>query len=92
MAVQIDEQISVVDQLRYKPTPQRRELHLVDATVVRIFEHNQKSTEQLKQREIIEVASKLRRRFAPLKSALIKEACLRRIVLVLYRDRDIWRR
>jgi hypothetical protein len=36
------------------------------------------------QREIIEVASKLRRKFAPLKSALIKEACLRRTVLVLY--------
>jgi hypothetical protein len=35
-------------------------------------------------REIIEAASKLRRKFAPLKSALIEEACLRRTVLVLY--------
>ncbi len=84
MAVQIDEQISVVDQLRYKPTPQRQELRHVDATAARKFERNQRLTEQLMRREIIEAASKLRRKFAPLKSALIKEACLRRTVLVLY--------
>lgn len=67
-----------------------QELLREDAIVVRKFEHNQRLTDQLMRREIIEVASKSRRKFAPLKSALIKEACLRRTVLVLYRDRDIW--
>lgn len=73
----------MVDQLRYKPTLRRQELHHVDATVARKFERNQILTGRLTRREIIEEASKLRRKFAPLKSALIKEACLRRAVLVL---------
>ena len=84
MVAQIDEQIEVGDQLRCKSTLPRQVLRRVDATVARKFEHNQRLIDQLMQREIIEVASKLRRKFAPLKSALIKEACLRRTVLVLY--------
>lgn len=62
------------------------------ATAVRIFERNQILSDQLMQREIIEEANKLRRKFAPLTSALIKETCLRRTVLIFYRDRNIWRR
>lgn len=81
--VQIDEQISVVYQLLYKPTRQRQELPRVVAIAVKRSEHNQKLNEQLRQIKIIGEANKLRRRFAPLKSALIKEACLRRAVFVL---------
>ena len=82
MAVQIDAQISRVDQLPCKPIRQRQELLLAGAIVERKFAHNQRSTWQLMQREIIEEASKLRRRFAPPKSALIKKTCLGRTVLV----------
>lgn len=84
MVAQIDEQIEVGDQLRCKSTLPMQVLRHVDATAARKFEHNQRLIDQLMQREIIEVASKLRRKFAPLKSALIKKACLRRTVLVLY--------
>jgi hypothetical protein len=55
----------------------------VGAIAERRFEHNQKSNDQLVQIKIIEVTNKLRRKFAPLKSALIKEACLRCAVFVL---------